>query len=71
MNKEQANEVYHQAELSKILSCIEELAQDAKQYGRFRITSRNTIESLSKLGYNCGYVDDVDNIEVWHIDWSD
>ena len=38
MNREQANEVYHQAELSKVLS-----AQDVKRYGRFRITSRKTI----------------------------
>lgn len=71
MNKEQANEVYHQAELSKILSGIESLAQDAKYCGRFRITSRKTIESLGRLGYNCGYIEDVDNTEIWHIDWSD
>ena len=71
MNKEQANELYHQAELGKILEAIETLAQDAKQYGRFRITSRKTIESLGRLGYNCGHIDDVDNAEIWHIDWSD
>lgn len=71
MNREQANEVYHQAELSKVLSGIESLAQDAKRYGRFRITSRKTIDGLGKLGYNCGYIEDVDNAEIWHIDWSD
>lgn len=71
MNKEQANKVYHQAELVKVLSGIESLAQDAKHYGRFRITTRKTIKSLSRLGYNCGYIEDVDNEEVWHIDWSD
>ena len=71
MNKEQANEVYHQAELTKVLSAIETLAQDAKRYGRFRMTSKKTIESLGKLGYNCGHIEDVDDAEIWHIDWSD
>lgn len=71
MNKQEANELYHQAELGKILDAIKTLAQDAKQHGRFRITSKKTIDSLNTLGYNCGYVDSVDNAEIWHIDWSD
>lgn len=71
MNKQQANELYHQAELVKILDGIKTLAQDAKQHGRFGITSKKTIDSLNALGYNCGYVDNVANAEIWHIDWSD
>ena len=64
MNKEQANELYHQAEFGKILEAIETLAQDAKQYGRFKITSRKTIESLGRFGYNCGYIEDLGNAEI-------
>lgn len=72
MNKQEANEIYHQAELAKILDIIEHIAKKGDFKTTIVISSKSTIESLNRLGYNCGRYKEADEgYEYWSVDWSD
>lgn len=71
MNKQEAYEIAKKAELKKILNQIEDAAQSGEYSKRLKISDREIIYELNELGFNCGFIEDVDNAEIWHIDWSD
>ena len=70
MNKQEAYEIARKAELEKIINCIEYAAQTGEYSKRLKILDREIIYELNELGFNCGFIEDVDNVEIWHIDWS-
>lgn len=71
MNKQEAYETARKAELKRMLNYIEETAKAGDYNRRLRVSDREIIHELNKLGFNCGYIEDVDDGEIWHIDWSD
>jgi hypothetical protein len=68
MNKQEAYEIARNAELKRILNRIEETALSGEYDRQVIVSNREVINELSKLGFNCGLIDEEKNI--WHIDWS-
>lgn len=68
MDKQEAYEIAKKAELQRILNYIEDIAKYGEYYVQLKVSDRENIDELNKLGFNCGLVDKKKN--SWHIDWS-
>lgn len=70
MNKQEAYEIARKAEFEGTLTLIENAAKNGEYNRRLVFSNREVINELNKLGFNCGYIKDVDEGEIWNIDWS-
>lgn len=58
MNKQEAYKIARNAELKRILNRIEETALSGEYDRQVIVSNREVINELSKLGFNCGLIDE-------------